>query len=163
MAVLEHKANDYICSKCGAKNRKDNVNCWKCGIEFKEIVGVDEFSYPRGDKEIEPEFKDNIKSEKYSALKTILGINITVANKIIIACIIGGLSFFVFREVFSIDLHNNYGIATGYEIINWDKIAVGTLLVVLLSYLFVCFICFLFANKKSPLPYIRRFLSGKGV
>ena len=79
MTVLEHKADDFRCSKCGAKNRENNVTCWKCGIEFKEIIEVDKFSYLGGDQEIETEDEAVVKSEKYPALRTISGIYMIIA------------------------------------------------------------------------------------
>ena len=79
MTVLEHKANDFRCSKCGAKNRENNVTCWKCSIEFKEIIEVDKFSYLGGDQEIETEGEAVVKSEKYPALRTISGMYMFIA------------------------------------------------------------------------------------
>lgn len=79
MAVLEHKANDFRCSSCGAKNRENNVTCWKCGIEFKETIEVDEFSYLGGDQEIETVGEAVVKLDKYPALRTISGIYMILA------------------------------------------------------------------------------------
>ena len=79
MTVLEHKADDFRCSKCGAKNRKNNVTCWTCGIEFKEIIEVDKFSYLVGDQEIETDGEAVVKSEKYPALRTISGMYMFIA------------------------------------------------------------------------------------
>ena len=79
MTVLEHKADDFRCSKCGAKNRKNNVTCWTCGIEFKEIIEVDKFSDLVGDQEIETDGEAVVKSEKYPALRTISGMYMFIA------------------------------------------------------------------------------------
>ena len=80
MAVLEHKDFKYECSECHAYNKKNSVNCWKCGVKFTEIVKITGTSKNKIETVIE--------AVEYPALKTISAIFRVMAWLVGIAAVI---------------------------------------------------------------------------
>lgn len=68
------------CSECHAYNKKNSVNCWKCGIEFAEIVKITGTSKNKIETVIEV--------IEYPALKTISAIFRVMAWLVGIAAVI---------------------------------------------------------------------------